>query len=122
MAALEKSVGSPSSASIATLGSEPNLVSAIEKLEEKVTLLDKQSLDMLEFRLQSLLDKLKDLKSKPVPSEKLTKVLKNVRWHFIFSYFTQVNDKIMMSRIVDIKIDTVFFSFCYVLTILTVTF
>ena len=59
MASLEKSIGSASGASIASLGSEPNLVSAVEKLEEKVNLLDKQSLDMIEFRLQSLLDKLK---------------------------------------------------------------
>ena len=74
IAGLEKAVGSPSGAEIATLGAEPNLVSAVERLEEKVSLLDKQNLDMLEFRLQSLLDKLKEVKTKPVVSEKLTKV------------------------------------------------
>jgi len=74
VAILEKSVGSISGAEIATFGSEPNLVAAIEKLEEKVFLLDKANLEFLEIRLQSLIDKLKDLKAKPVPSEKLTKV------------------------------------------------
>ena len=74
MAVLEKAIGSTDGKEIATMGSEPNLVSALEKLEEKVFFLDKVNLDMLEMRLQSLMDKLKEIKSKPIPSEKLTKV------------------------------------------------